>query len=285
MNGFKLKYGCITCLLLILSACNHHHGGSENVPVARVFDNFLYSDDLKGVIPVGLSPGDSIAIARDYIDKWVRNQLILEKAELNLTEEEKNVEQQIENYRTSLLIYLYEQSYIREKLDTIVSDQEIEDYLNENSSNFILGDAVIKGSFIKVPVSAPEIYKLRQWCTTDDPENASNIESYCFEYADTYDHFNDEWMHLSQVLPLLPGSLYSPEYTIKTRRLVEMRDDKFYYFLNIRDYVLSGEIAPFDMVKENIRSILINKRKISIVSELESSIYNDGQNHDSFTIY
>ena len=77
--------------------------------------------------------------SKDFIEKWVRNQLLLNKAEINLTDEEKNVEQQIENYRSSLLIYAYEQSYLRQNLDTVVTDKEIEDYYKENQSNFILG--------------------------------------------------------------------------------------------------------------------------------------------------
>ncbi len=69
----------------------------------------------QGFIPAGITGADSIAMVRDFKERWIRNQLLLNKAELNLTDEEKNVEQQIENYRSSLLIYAYEQSYIRQQ--------------------------------------------------------------------------------------------------------------------------------------------------------------------------
>ena len=270
---------------MIITGCARNHGNGRNIPVARVFDHYLYLDDLKGVIPNGLSAVDSIAVIQDFIDKWVRNQLILNKAELNLTDDEKDVEQQIENYRTSLLIYVYEQSYIRQQLDTVVTDQEILEYLNDNPSNFMLGDAILKGSFIQVPATAPEIYKLRQWCLSEDPGNVAEIESYCVEHAEQYDHFDDRWVDLSEVLELLPGRLYNPESTIKSKRLVEMRDSTYYYFLSVRDYALSGEVAPFDLVMDDIRSIIMNKRKIEIVNKLESDIYNEGQDRGFFTIY
>lgn len=283
-----IKYTCLLLFILIIATgCAKNSGNGKSIPVARVLNRYLYLDDLNGVTPSGISAADSIAVVHDFIDKWVRNQLILNKAELNLTDEEKDVEQQIENYRTSLLIYIYEQSYIRQNLDTVITDQEILEYLNENSSNFQLSEAVIKGSFIQVPATAPEIYRLRQWCQSQDPENIADIESYCVEHAERYDHFDDRWVNLSEVLEYLPRRLYNPENTINNRRLVEMRDldSIYYYFLSIRDYALSGEVAPIDLVMNDIRSIIMNKRKIQIVNELESNIYNDGQNRGYFIIY
>lgn len=280
-----LKYICFSILFCMIPGCSKNSGNNKNIPVARVFDEYLYLEDLNGVIPSGLSAGDSIAVVRDFIDKWVRNQLILNKAELNLTDDEKDVEQQIENYRTSLLIYIYEQSYIRQKLDTVVTDKEIEDYLNENPSNFLLGETIMKGSYIQVPATAPDIYRLRQWCISDDPENVADVESYCVQYAEKYDHFDDGWVNLSVVLENLPRRLYSPESTIQSRKFIEMRDSTYYYFLTIRDYAIGGQISPLELVQDDIKSILINKRKINILNELESSIYYDGQNRGYFTIY
>lgn len=280
-----IKYIFISLIFTINAGCGRNSGNGTNIPVARVFDEYLYLDDLNNVIPAGLSASDSFAVAHDFIDKWVRNHLILNKAELNLTDSEKDVDQRIDDYRTSLLIHIYEQSFLRQNLDTVVTDREIEDYLNENNSNFLLGEAVIRGSYIQVPASAPDIYRLRQWCISDDSENVTDIESYCVEYAEAYDHFDDDWVNINVILELLPGRLYSPESTISSRKFVEMRDSTYYYFLTIRDYALSGQVSPFDLVEEDIRSIIINKRKINIVNELESSIYNDGQNRGYFTIY
>ena len=102
-------------------------------------------------MPVGISSTDSASVVKDFIEKWIRNQLLLNKAEINLTEGEKDVQAQIENYRSSLLIYAYQQSYLRQELDTLVGDQEIENYYKENQSNFVLGEPLMKGLFIKLP--------------------------------------------------------------------------------------------------------------------------------------
>ena len=274
-------------LLLLVAQCSRNGGSNRREPIARAFGNYLYKDDLTDVMPAGLPTDDSLAVVRDYVNKWVRSQLILNKAEENLTDEEKDVEQQIEDYRTSLLIYIYEQSYTKQTLDTLISEDEINSYLEENPSNFVLPETIIKGSFIQVPASAPEIWRFRQWCTSGDPENDASIEEYCVEHAETYDHFDDRWVNLSEVLELMPRSLYAPDATVRSRRLIEMRnvDSTYYYFLTIRDYALGGDVSPKDLVEDDIRSIILNKRKIEIVNHLESNIYNDGQDRGYFTIY
>jgi hypothetical protein len=274
-------------IVFLLTGCGRNGGNGSRVPVARVFDNYLYMDDLVDVLPEGLPAEDSLAAARDFVNKWVRSQLILNKAELNLTDEEKDVEQQIEDYRSSLLIYIYEQSYTKQMLDTLISDGEIQAYLEDNPSNFVLPETIIQGSFIQVPATAPEIYRLRQWCNSGDPENDGNIEAYCVEHAESYDHFEGRWVNLSEVLELLPRRLYSPESTVRNRRLIEMRnvDSTYYYFLTVRNYALGGDVSPLDLVEDDIRSILLNKRKMEIVNDLESSIFNDGQDRGYFTIY
>lgn len=269
----------------LLTGCAKPSAGVKEKPLARVLDHYLYRSALAGFIPAGLSAEDSISMARDFTERWIRNQLMLNKAELNLTEEEKNVEQQIESYRSSLLIYAYEQSYIRQNLDTVVTFTEVENYYKENQSNFILNGALIKGVFIKIPVKAPDAYKVRQWYRSDNPENIKNLEGYCFKHATVYDHFNDGWVKLNEVLPMIPSVPGNSEAAILSRRYIETRDTAFLYFLNAKEIVPSGNVSPLELVKNDIQSIILNKRKINLVNQLETEVYSDAQNRDHFTIY
>jgi hypothetical protein len=272
-------------LAVFLSGCAKTAPKATEKPVARVLDHYLYKSDMAGFIPAGITGADSIAMVKDFKDRWIRNQLLLNKAELNLTDEEKNVEQQIENYRSSLLIYAYEQSYIRQKLDTVVTGAEIENFYKENPSNFILNGALMKGVFIKIPVKAPDAYKVRQWYRSDNPDNIKSLEGYCFKYATVYDHFNDGWVKLNEILPMIPAVPGNSESSIISRRYIETRDTAFLYFLNAKEIALSGNVSPLEIVKNDIKSIILNKRKISLINELESNIYSDAQNRDHFTIY
>jgi hypothetical protein len=280
-----MKLPIYLILSVVLVGCAKPTAKVAEKPLARVLDHYLYKSDLAGFIPVGITGTDSIAMVRDFKERWIRNQLLLNKAELNLTDEEKNVEQQIENYRSSLLIYAYEQSYIRQHLDSVVTNVEIENFYKENQSNFILNGALMKGVFIKIPVKAPDAYKVRQWYRSDNPENIKSLEGYCFKYATVYDHFNDGWVKLNEVLPMIPAVSGNSEAAIISRRYIETRDTAFLYFLNAKEIASSGNVSPLEIVKNDIESIILNKRKISLINELESNIYSDAQNRDHFTIY
>jgi hypothetical protein len=275
----------IVILGLLLGCGNRSDIKKEDKPVARVFDTYLYYSDLAGVIPPGISKTDSISAAKDFIDKWVRNHLLLNKAESNLTESEKDVELQIENYRSSLLIYAYQQSYLRQNLDTVVTDKEIEDYYNANQSNFILSESMLKGFLIKIPVSSPEIYNLRQWYRSDDPESIKKLEAYCFKYASVYDLFNEDWIKFSDVLPMLPENANTLEATMRSHTYLEVKDKDYYYFVRAKEMAPEGTVAPIEVVKDDVSYIILNRRKIELISKLETNIYSDAQNHEYFTIY
>ena len=121
----------------------------------------------------------------------IKKQLLLQKAELNLTEEQKDVHNQIEEYRSSLLIFKYEQSLILQKLDTVITQTEIEEYYNENPSNFILDINLIKALYIKLPRKAPNVEALRQLYSSEKEDDIQQLESYCYQYATKYDFFDD----------------------------------------------------------------------------------------------
>lgn len=280
-----MKLLSIILVTIILMGCKSQPERKNEKPVARVFDNYLYPTDLSNVVPTGISASDSAAVVRDFIEKWVRNQLLLNKAEGNLTEAEKNVRLQMESYRSSLLIYAYQQSYLRQKLDTVVTVREMEEYYAQNKSNFMLNETMFKGLLIQVPVNAPEIYKLRQWYRSDDTASIKKLEGYCFKFAKVYDDFGEDWVKLSEVIQMIPAVNGWELNSLQYRKYLETRDNDYYYFLHVKEMIPEGTVSPFELVKDDVQYIILNKRKILLINELELSIFSDAQNHDYFTIY
>jgi hypothetical protein len=275
----------LVVIACFLSGCHKGPDKRSEHPLARVYEKYLYTSDMNGMIPAGITGADSASVAKDFIEKWIRNQLLLGKAEINLSDADKNVEQQMDNYRSSLLIYAYQQSYLQQKLDTIVTIKEIEDYYNENKSNFVLVESLMKGVFIKVPVNAPELYKLRQWYRADDTESIKKLEGYCYTNAKVYDHFNEGWVNLNEVLRMMPNGTGDYENALRYRKYLEIKDKDYYYFLYVKEIAPEGTVSPFALVKNDIHYIILNKRKVRLINELEASIYSDAQNRGNFTIY
>ena len=128
----KIAIGLI-CLLALVSCQNSKNGNGDRV-VATVYDKTLYQSDLQSVLYEGISVNDSLVRTKSFIDNWIRRQLLIHQAENNIDKSELDFSRQIEDYRNSLIIYKYESMLIEQNLDTVVSDEEIAAYIEDNSS-------------------------------------------------------------------------------------------------------------------------------------------------------
>jgi len=284
-NAMKISSISIFIGLFLWGCSSSSKEKNKSAPVAKVYEEYLYTSQISDIVPSGLAPEDSSSIVNDYIEKWIRSRLLLFQAEQNLLPEDKNVERQIEDYRNSLLIFKYEQKYISEKLDTNIADKAISEYYNNYASNFILNNNLLKGIFIQVPRNAPQIWKLQSLYRSDNPETIRDLEQYCYNYATKYVYFEDNWKYFNDILDEMPSTDQRQDNILKFRKYYEVRDSTYNYFLKIADYRLEGSVTPLELVKEDIKSILLNKRKIQLIQELETRVYNDAINRGNFVIY
>jgi hypothetical protein len=272
-------------VMVVFVACKSKNSDTLNRPVAKVYDNTLTSAEIMNIVPKGLSSNDSANIVKDHIDKWVRKQLFLHQAEQNLSQDEKNVEQQIDDYRSSLLIFKYEQNFIKQKLDTTVNENEIQEYYTNHSSNFILNSPLIKGLYIQVAKNAPDLPKIKKIYRSDKPDDIRELERYCYRGASKYEYFDDNWIYFNKIINYMPETFLRPENILQTRKYYETQDSAYCYLIKISDFKLAGAVAPLELIKDDIKSILINKKKIQLIHSLEADIYNDAANHGYFKVY
>ena len=54
---------------------------------------------------------DSVDFVQNWIESWVKEQLMVQQAQNNLTTQLESVKKQIESYQNSLLIYHYQQGF------------------------------------------------------------------------------------------------------------------------------------------------------------------------------
>jgi len=279
-----MRYIIIAAAFLICS-CHFNSRRISEDPVARVHDKYLFPSDLAGLQVSGLTDKDSAMIVKNYIDRWIRTQLMVTQAEANLTEKEKDLQKQIENYRSSLLIYKYKQNLLKTKLDTVVTESEIQEYYESNPSNFLLSDHIIKGLYLKLPRTAPNLWRVRSWYRSTDEDNIEKLEEYCYEHADVYEWYNEQWVYFEDLIQRIPVKITNRESFLRYNNRVDVRDTTHQYFLSIRDFKLAGTTAPLSMVSNDIKSIILNKRKINFVQGLENEIYRDAQKRNIFEMY
>lgn len=274
--------GLIITILLLLS-CKQDKNVEQ--PIAQVFESSLYLSEISDFIPKGTSREDSIIMSRNYIKNWVTQKLLLHKAIENLSGEEAQIQKQVEDYRTTLLIHQYKQKMIEQRLMGNISDNEIESYYEEHKNNFVLVTPIVKSVFFILPKNAPNLKKVKKWFKSDQEEDQESLEDYCLTHARKYDKFENKWIEAKYLLNLVPGDFSNLEQAILTQKNIEREDGDNYYFLKINDLRIDQTIAPIEYVREEIIMILKNKKKLQFENELEKQINEEGLRKKYVKIY
>ena len=276
----------VSSILLFMYACTNYNSDANRLAVAQVGDKYLFADQIPVKTNNGLNREDSISISRNYIDRWIRNELILRKAEENLSEEyQTEINSKLEETRANLMIYHYEQQMMLQKMDTLVTEQQIMDYYDNHLQNFTLQSNILKVLFLKLPVEAPNIDRARAWYRSDKQSDIQSLESYAYQFAEKFDDFGENWINMNFLLRELPANIDNESYFLRHNQYYETSDSEFQYFVNIRDFRLKESLAPIEYVRNDIKTIILNNRKIDFLQELENGIYNEGIKGNSFRVF
>jgi len=283
----KIRLFIFVIALFVLS-CKTEKASDTNSnqkAIARVFEKNLYPEDIKEILPKNSTPKDSEIFVKSYIEQWITNELILHQAESNLSNEEKDIQKELDEYRKNLLVYRYETELVHQKLDTAVAMPAIEAYYNTHTQNFMLKENIVKVSYVKINKKTPNADKVKKWYKSNEIKDQDNLKKYCIQYADNFFLDDNTWLLLDDVMKEIPLRDYNPELLLKTSRQIELSDSTFTYYLNIKDFKIKNNPSPLSFEKENIRQIIINKRKLSLIEEMKHSVYSQAKENSNFEVY
>lgn len=246
---------------------------SGKTPLVELDGNVLYREDLLQVLPVDISEADSAQFANRYIENWLSELLLYQNAERNVRDD-KQIEELVENYRRSLIVHEYQQLLIEQKIEQDITMQEIETFYNDNKNLFVLEEPILKGLFIKLPLSAPNQNSIMKLYRLRDDESYDEIEKYCIRNAPYYEFFYDYWHSVSDIEILLPSMEVSLQDYLNKNDFLEIKDDEFLYLLNVSEYLPKGSVAPIEQVENRIKRLLINNKAVSYIQKIKKDLYN-----------
>ena len=261
--------------IYILSACRPLTTLNEDDVLVKVHRNILNRSEVEKIIPKNISSSDSLLMAEHFIQKWIKDVLTFEVAQRNIGKEVEDINRLVDDYRRSLLRHRYQEFMIRSRLTAEIRDEEKMTYYNENTARFLLDKNLIKGLFLKIPTESPGLADVKKWYQSQDPEELENIEKYCIQYASVYDYFYDRWVDFDEIMDKMPIYVSEKSHFLTTNRTVELNDSAFCYFLNISEYLLSGNIAPYEYADTQIQELMINNRKMDFLRSFEEELYQD----------
>lgn len=267
-----------------MAGCDAFKGDGQRVAIAKVKGHELYLDELTSAMSDDLSPQDSTTFANSFIRAWATQMLLLDKAEINLSENLKDVNKQLEEYRRSLIIYQYEKQLIGQRLDTTVSATQIETYYNDNKKNFELQDNIARAIFVKLEKNSKDLEKVKRLCRSDKEDDRIALEEYSMQHAMAF-HLNDQqWIPLGELLNQMPQTGYLNINYFSSYDFAHVQDSTAHYLLTVKEIKYKNSVSPIEFERQNIRNILLNQRKLELIQKLEKDIFEEAVSKNQFEI-
>ncbi|OWY20711.1 hypothetical protein C7N43_00500 [Sphingobacteriales bacterium UPWRP_1] len=272
-------------LLLLVAGCRFFSKRSSNgdVPVARVQNTYLYRSQLQGLVNPGTPPQDSAATVNNYINNWVRRQAMLLNAGNEITATMPNLEQQLQDYRESLLLHAFEQQLLQQNPDTLIDPAETETYYQQNKDNFVLGTNVVKVAYVITGNKAEKQDSVKLLLKKNTPDALQTLLQLCNRQTFTcalparwY-----AWTELQQQIPLDDSDFT----TFLQNHFFQTHDAVYTYYISIDTAAKQGSTAPIGYCKPEVEKIIAHKHSLRYLENTRKQIYEDAINNGLIEIY
>ena len=279
------NWGVILVIAAAMTGCGQEHNHKGKTPLVEVSGEFLYKEDLQAALPLNISKDDSVLFAEHYIRNWIEDALLFDKAEGNIPDNDK-ISKLVENYRRALIMHTYQEELVNQKLANDISEEEINAYYEKNKELFRLDNPLVKGLFIKVPLSSPDLGNVRVWYRKNNQDVIEKLEKYSLRNAVSYDYFYDRWISVPDVAAKIPLKVLDTDanYLDKNRN-VEVKDTAFCYFLHIVDFLGKDKQKPLDFARDEIKEILINLKRVEFINKVKEDLYQRASDRNKIIYY
>lgn len=276
-------------LLIVFMAnvsCNVFNPAEEKNPVARVNNTYLYKQDIEGVIVKGISKEDSTLQIQNFINNWATQQLLLHGAEINLTEDTQNkFDNLVNQYRIDLYIKAYLEAIVKQNINMEVSNKEAITYYNVNKEAFKLNEELLKFRYIHVDNEINNFDVIKQQFKRYNKEDKIKLDSIAIQFK-SYSLNDSIWVKMSQVISKIPSvNPQNKKQLLKKSNFIQIKDSLGVYLMQIKDVLVRNDTAPMDYVRPTLNQIVINKRKLELVKNIEKEITKDAIKNKEFEIY
>ena len=276
----------ILVILLSCISCTFFKKESDKIPIAKVNDAYLYQEDIKDLVATGTTKEDSMVLTTNFINRWATQQLLMDGALLNLSEnKQKEFNKLVDQYKNDLYTKAYVEALVKRSIDTTVTEQEALAYYAENKDVVKLNEELIKFRYINVDENRSDLKEITNKFKRFEREDKVELDSISIQFK-SYSLNDSIWIKVSQVLNKIPVvTAENKSELLKKSNFIQLKDSLGVYLMQINDVLLRNSIAPLEYVKPTIDQIVINRRKLELIRELEKDITKDAIKNKQFKIY
>lgn len=273
-----MRAAVVYCFLVFgLLACKEQtKQGQASEVVAEYNGKQLLRSELPQEL-TAIKTSDSLMLLNAYVQKWIEREVLLEAAEISLSEEQKNKDQLIEEYKNSLIIYDYQQALIKQKLDTGVSEQAILEYYHQNNSIFLLKKNIVKIRYVKIDKKRADLNKLKKWMQNPSPENDALLQAYAEKQAENFS-IDSNWLYLDDIVKEIPlDENYNQQRFLHNNKFISLEENGMLYLLYIVDFRIKDAVSPIEFERDKIRDIILYQRKLTFLKDHQAELLKSAQ--------
>ena len=271
---------------MLVSSCDYFKAPKEPKAIARVGKEYLYQDDILDLVPKGTSKNDSIAIVKSFIDRWATQQLLFEASERNLSNEKiADFNELIEQYKVDLYTKAYLEELVIRQVDTVVTEEQIENYYIKNNQYFKNTSELVKLRYINLVKENPKFAKIKAKFSSFTKKDRKELEQLSVQFKSYA--FNDSiWVDINQVYEKLPFvNIENKNKFISSGMNFQYPDETTIWLVKVNKVLPKESATPLEFLKPTIKQIIINNRKLELVNTTEKEITNDAINDKKYEIY
>ncbi|MDO5654872.1 MAG: hypothetical protein Q4G27_01890 [Flavobacteriaceae bacterium] len=249
---------------------------SNDAWVVKYKDFTLAKSELNEILPQGLSAEDSINFVNLYIKKWVKTKVLISEKENLLSDEELLIlERKIEKYREDLTANMIEDKWVLTFNDSIREDEMMQ-YYKDVPDTFILKNDVLSYRIMEIPTDS--LKKFRELLRNNEMEK---LEKKLKELGSFYDFKLNNWIEKEKLLStdILPEKIKKHNLMIENQIITDAKNDNTIVFQTL-EFGKSGSPAPYSYIKPTIKSVLLNKRKLNLLSQKKNELYDKALEND-----
>ena len=281
-----LKSFLILGISSLMISCNSSSSDVKQGVLARVNDTYLYKDDIKDLIPDGTSAEDSIAIVKNYINRWASQKLLIDAAEVNLGKEARDTfDILIKQYKVDLYTKAYLEEIVLRSVDTVVTEAEMKNYYDENKVNFKTNGMLVQLRYVNLQKDNPKFETIKNKFFDFQKKDGKFWETYKLQFKSFA--LNDSvWVEMSQIYSKLPFiDPDNKEQFIVAGKKIQQPDSLHVYLVKIRNVIDKNQIAPFVYLKPTLKEVILNKRKLQLIKKFERDITEDAIKAKKYEVY
>jgi len=279
-------FSLIIIVLFWFVGCDFFKKADEEGAVARVNDVYLYKNDITDLVPEGASSADSALIVNQYINRWASQLLLMDGAMLNLNKsKQQSFTKLVDQYKTDLYTKAYLDALVKKNIDTIVPKQEAELFYEANKESFKLNDDLLQLRYLSLPQNPIDLDTIRKRFKRFNNDDKRYLDSISVQFK-AYSLNDSMWVKYSQVADKVPVvNSQNKNQLLKKSNFIQLKDSINLYLMQVKDVRIQNNYAPLEYVSSSIEQIVINKRKLELIKQLEKDITKDAIKNKQFEIY